>query len=78
MSVNMTQQTQTNFGERVRRRRTALGMTQEQLAAKVGMNRPDLSDIENGKHSPTLKTIERLADALDVPPSALVDSHQGL
>lgn len=78
MSVNMTQQTQTDFGERVRRRRTALGMTQEQLAAKVGMNRPDLSDIENGKHSPTLKTIERLAAALDVPPSALVDSHQGL
>lgn len=74
----MTQQTQTDFGERVRRRRTALGMTQEQLAAKVGMNRPDLSDIENGKHSPTLKTIERLAAALDVPPSALVDSHQGL
>jgi len=63
------------FGERVKNRRTVLGLTQADLAEKIGIHRPDLSDIENGKHSPTLETVEKIAKALGVPPSCLVEEH---
>ena len=54
------------FGESVRRRRKALGLSQEDLAAKSGMHPTYLSGIENGARNPTLKTICALASALEV------------
>lgn len=71
----MPSKLQLTFGERVKSRRTILGMTQVDLAEKIGIHRPDLSDIENGKHSPTLETVEKVAKALGVPPSSLVDDR---
>ena len=53
------------FGESVRRRRKALGLSQEDLAAKSGMHPTYLSGIENGARNPTLKTICALASALE-------------
>lgn len=38
-----------SFGAEIKRRRLALGLTQEWLANRVGMDRPHLSKIENGK-----------------------------
>ncbi len=75
MLVNMTSKLQAIFGKRVRRRRKVLGMTQTDLAEKVGIQRPDLSDIEHGRHAPTLKTVEKMAEALDVTPPYLVRDH---
>ena len=39
-------------------------MTQQDLADKTGMDRADISKIENGSANPTLKTLEKLAKAL--------------
>lgn len=36
------------MGEKIRNRRTELGMTQTELAEKVGISRVRLSDIERG------------------------------
>jgi putative transcriptional regulator len=41
-------------------------MTQDQLAAKVGITRAYLARIETGRHEPSLKTLERLARVLKV------------
>lgn len=51
--------------EEFRKARLELGLTQAQLAAKMGVNQSNISDIERGKHSPTrfqakfIKTLRR-------------------
>jgi transcriptional regulator with XRE-family HTH domain len=54
------------FGDAVRARREELGLTQEELAAEVGIHRTYLSDVERGSRNLCLINIERLADALDL------------
>jgi transcriptional regulator with XRE-family HTH domain len=60
------------FRENLRRRREALGLTQEQVAAKIGAHGPYISDIETGKKVPILGTLARLAEALKTTPAALI------
>ena len=40
------------------------GITQEQLAEKIGIEIPSLSNIENGKNYPNSETIEKIAKGL--------------
>jgi len=53
-----------SLGNKIRKLRKTLGLTQEQLAEKVGIDDKHLSKIENGLHLPTYKTIEKLSLAL--------------
>lgn len=41
------------------------GLTQAQLAARCGIDQGDISRIERGSTSPTARTLQRVADALD-------------
>ncbi|BBK34756.1 hypothetical protein STHU_53900 [Allostella humosa] len=45
------------------------------MAARAGLSVGMLSKIENGRTSPSLATIQRLADALGVPVSAFLRSY---
>lgn len=54
------------FGIKIRQRRKTLGLTQEQLAEKIGIDNKHLSKIENGIHLPTYKTIRKLANTLQI------------
>lgn len=54
--------------ERIRDRRNALGMTQAELADAMGTSQPYICDIEHGRKSPSVSTIERIALALRVSP----------
>jgi ribosome-binding protein aMBF1 (putative translation factor) len=47
-------------------RRAALGLTQEQLAERMGTSHSAISRIESGQHRTSVSTLERLAQALDV------------
>ncbi|WP_419554633.1 helix-turn-helix domain-containing protein [Candidatus Poriferisodalis sp.] len=40
-------------------------LTQAQLAAQCGVNQADICRIERGAMSPTARTLQRIADALD-------------
>lgn len=60
------------FGEVVRQRRKRLGLSQEKLALEADIHRTFLSEIERGIKSPTLTTIEAIAQALETVPSALL------
>lgn len=51
---------------RIREEREKAGLTQVQLAAKAGIPQPHLSKLENGVHSPTSMTLEKLATALGI------------
>lgn len=60
------------FGERVRARRAELGKSQEQLAQASSLHWSYLGQVERGQRNPTLHSILKLAEVLDVDPAELV------
>jgi transcriptional regulator with XRE-family HTH domain len=61
------------FGQAVRKRRLALGLTQETVAELSGLHRTYLSDVERGARNPSLFIIARIARALGTTPSRLLE-----
>jgi transcriptional regulator with XRE-family HTH domain len=59
-------------GERIAARRKKLGLTQMELAERVGMSFTTISDYENGKRNIALETLVRVAEGLEMDPSTLV------
>jgi transcriptional regulator with XRE-family HTH domain len=55
------------IGERVRTRRTELGLTLRELAAQVDLTASFLSLIERDQADPSIKSLRKVAEALDVP-----------
>ncbi len=62
----------TVFGEHLRQLRKAAGLTQEELAFRVGLDRTYISLLERGIKSPTLNTFFRLCAALNQNPSEII------
>ena len=48
------------------RRRTELGLTQEELAQRMGTSHSAISRIESGQHTTSVQTLQRLAAALEM------------
>ena len=63
----------TPFGQTVFLWRVARGLTQEQLAKRARISRPNLSAIERGKREVSLGTLRALALNLEIRPGILVD-----
>jgi transcriptional regulator with XRE-family HTH domain len=61
------QDIQRKVGATIRELRKARGWTQEEFAERAGLDRTHLYRIENGKQSMTLRTLQTLAETLDVP-----------
>jgi transcriptional regulator with XRE-family HTH domain len=49
-----------SLGLEIRRQRRAAGLSQEEFAAKIGVDRTTLGKWERGKASPTPKSIRKL------------------
>ncbi|QYJ79407.1 S24 family peptidase [Shewanella acanthi] len=60
------------FNNRVKSRRDELGLTQLQLAKKVGVSSVTISQWESGDYSPKGKNLYKLADALECSPNWLI------
>lgn len=54
------------FGDRLRHIREYAGWTQAQLGAQIGKPKQNLLEWEKGRAEPSLETIEKLAEALNV------------
>jgi len=52
--------------QQIRKHRKKAAWTQEQLAEKAGLPQSHISRIENGKHSPSHKTLQKIAEAFGV------------
>jgi SOS-response transcriptional repressor LexA len=61
-----------SVGDRIRRRRGELHVTQQRLALLAGVNQGYISQIERGLVTPRKRTLDALAVALDVPQSVLL------
>lgn len=59
-------------GQNVRAARLRAGMTQEELAERTGMARPNIARVESGRHATSTDTLRRIAEALGVAVAALL------
>ena len=57
----------TTFGKRVRKLRTAKGLSQEALALACDLDRTYIGGIERGERNVSLVNIEKIAAGLVVP-----------
>ena len=62
----------TKLGLNLKRIRTKKDISQGDIARDLEVSRGFISIIENGKTNPTLATIQKLADALQVSPKDLL------
>lgn len=54
------------LGENIQKARKAAGMTQKELAEKLGVSAPNISQYERGTKTPKIETVKRIAHALGV------------
>lgn len=59
-------------GQVIQSYRLRKGMSQEVLSGLAGLDRTHYSKIERGLRSPTLDTLFKIAQALDIPPRDIV------
>ena len=50
----------------IKEKRERLGISQKELAEKVGISQSFLCDIEQGRSKPSIDTAVKIADALDI------------
>jgi transcriptional regulator with XRE-family HTH domain len=63
------------IGKSVRRLRIERFMSQAELSTVAGISPAHLGRIERNEHDPHLSTIRKIAEALGVDPSELVDKE---
>ena len=63
----------TGLGDRIKKRRTELGWSQEELARQMGLkSKSTICKIEKGEDNLTTTAIRKYADALQTTPSVLM------
>ena len=61
------------IGLKIKLLRTKFGMSQEDLGAKANLNKNSIGSIERGEKSPSIDTLNQIAQALEITLSDLVD-----
>ncbi len=64
---------QQRVGINVRKFRKERGLSQEALAFECGLHRTYISGVERGIRNPTVVVLEKIATALQVPASRLLE-----
>lgn len=64
-------QTREKLGKKIQKLRKDTGLSQEQLAEKIHISRTHMGHIEQGRKSPSLKVMTKLAKILRVNMSDL-------
>ena len=59
-------------GEKIRMIRKAKGLTQKALGEALGVTQATIQQLESGKRNPKFNTLQRIADALNVPVEELI------
>lgn len=64
------------FGENLKAIREQKGLSQRELGERLGVRQQTVAQYENAKDQPKMKTVRRLATALDIPIYKLVSNWQ--
>ena len=70
-----TKEAKAIFGERLRRARTARGLSLEQVAQALKVSKPSVWGWEQGYSRPRISRLSEIAKVLEVPLLSLVDSQ---
>ncbi|MCK3683980.1 helix-turn-helix transcriptional regulator [Maribellus sp. YY47] len=70
MNIN---QLQKKIGDRIRILRESKGITQQNLAAICNFEKANLSRLEAGRTNPTISTLYKISQALEISIAELVD-----
>ena len=74
--MELTELMDVEFGKKVRNKRKAIHLSQENLAYRAKIDRTHMGHIERGNVSPSLKTINQIALALGITLNDLLeDTH---
>jgi len=72
----MSEDVRRMVGRNVRRLRTAAGLSQAELAERMGVDRAYVSGLELGQRNPTIVTLWHITKALGVKLQALVKEER--
>lgn len=72
MSTIVASKTREWFARNVRTRRLALKLTQIELAERLEVSQPVVSDLENDRYSPSLDVVHKVAEALETTADTLL------
>jgi transcriptional regulator with XRE-family HTH domain len=79
LNVEYYLNTMSRFGETLREKRRASGLSQRQLASRLGLDFSYISKIENGRlPAPAAETVVRIAEILDCPVEELLAAARKL
>ena len=65
-----------NIGDKIKNARTKLGLSQKDLADKIGLTSSFISQLENNQISPSLNSFFQLADVLGINPASLLQKEK--
>ena len=65
-----------SLGETLRALRIERNLSQEELSLRTGVHRNYIGGIERAERQPTVSTMSKLADALDIPLSDLLQQAE--
>ena len=60
------------LGKKIQKQRKHIGFTQEELAEKVGLSRAYVGYIEQGRNTPSLEVLQKIAKALNTSMSEML------
>ena len=70
-------QNQIIIGKKIKARRDELHMTQEDLCRAASISQPYLSRVERNVFTPSIKTLDRIAQALSMTVDDLIERRAG-
>ncbi len=62
--IRSTKQTKERLGNKIQKLRKSFDLSQEALAAKLGISRTHMGHIEQGRKSPSLKLLTKISKEL--------------
>ncbi|MDN5346504.1 MAG: hypothetical protein PWP65_68 [Clostridia bacterium] len=66
-----------SIGQKIRILRQRLGLTQEELGERTNLHYSYIGQLERGDKTPSLKTLRKIASALNVSPEYLFETRSG-
>jgi DNA-binding XRE family transcriptional regulator len=64
-----------SIARKIIERRRALGISQDELASLAGLRQETISRLESGKHSPTIRTVDKIDHALTLAEQRQTAAH---
>lgn len=64
-----------NYGDSIKNARKKAGLTQKELAEKAGLAEITIRQYETNKREPRSESLKKIATALEIPLSALLDEN---